>query len=459
MASILKKLVAVVLLGSLIGVVAYAMVKPPTAPQTRDRPSRGSASAGSAGPSVPVLAVRTERQDVPVLLEAVGTVRPLNTVTIKPQVDGRLLRVAFGEGQDVKAGDLLAEIDPATYKAALDQAIAKREITATQLANARRDYDRMAKIPGVMAQKTMDTQAAQVEQFDAQLKADDATIASARTVLGYTRITSPINGRTGLRLIDEGNLVRSGDAGLVTITEVDPIAVLFALPQQHLKEVQKAEAKGKVIVEALDTNGQSAIATGELEVIDNQIDSTTGTIRMKARFANAQRQLWPGQFVNVRIRVDTLENVVAVPNVAIQRGPAGTFVWVVGDRNAATIRPVETGLATERLAVVTKGLDVGDQVVTTGFARISEGARLAVQDAPVSAPLGFAPPPRARKGKGGRHGKPDETGGDGGKQHRERGSRKNRPTAEGQAPAPAANATIIIPQPGPTERGRPSATP
>ncbi|MEZ5817772.1 MAG: efflux RND transporter periplasmic adaptor subunit [Hyphomicrobiaceae bacterium] len=453
MASIVKRLVAVALLGGLVGVVAFAMVKPPTAPQSRDRPGRGGpAGAGSGAPMVPVLATAAERKDVPVLLEAVGTVRPLNTVTVKPQVDGRLIRIAFQEGQEVKAGDLLAEIDPATYQAALDQAIAKRAITATQLANARRDYERMAKIPSVMAQKTMDTQAAQVEQFEAQLKADDAAIASARTILGYTRITSPINGRTGLRLVDEGNLVRSGDAGLVTITEIDPIAALFTLPQQKLRQVQRAQSKGPVTVEALDADGLRVIETGKLEVIDNQIDAATGTIRMKAQFPNDRRRLWPGQFVNVRVRVDTLENVVAVPTAAVQRGPAGTFVWVVGEGSAATIRPIETRLTTEQLAVVAKGLEAGDQVVTSGFARIAEGARLIVRDAPVTTPVGFAPPPRAKRGQG-------RSGRDKGERRKERGNSGARAPSESSGNTPAANAATVIPRDGSTGRAQSGRTP
>lgn len=437
MASILKKLVSVLLLGGLVGVVAYAMVKPDVVPETRDRPGAQRKGGGGGGsgeaPVVPVLATRASRQDVPVLLDAVGTVRPWNTVTIKPQVDGRIMKVAFQEGQDVKAGDLLAEIDPATYQALLDQALAKRAITATQLANAKRDYDRMARIPSVMAQKTMDTQQAQVEQYEAQLKSDDAAIASARTVLGYTRIVSPIAGRTGLRLVDEGNLVRAGDAGLVTITEIDPIAVVFALPQQRLQDVQRAQRRGAVVVEAVDSDGRAAIETGALDVIDNQIDPQTGTIRMKARFPNPRRLLWPGQFVNVRVKVDTLEGVVAVPTSAVQRGPAGTFVWLVGADSAATVRPVETGLQTETLAVVTKGLEVGDQVVTTGFARISEGARLVVREAPAAAPVGFAPPARVKGGKG-------DKGGEKGKRRREGADAKAAAPADA---ATAASATIV----------------
>jgi multidrug efflux system membrane fusion protein len=410
-ASIIKKLIAASLLAGLVGVVAYAMVKPEQAAETRSRPGRGGGGQGASGgggggaPAVPVLATAAARQDVPVVLDAVGTVRPRETVTIRPQVDGRIVRLAFQEGQDVKAGDLIAEIDPSTFQAALDQVLARRAITATQLANARRDYDRMAKIPSVMAQKTMDTQEAQVEQLEAQIKADDAAIASARTMLGYTRITSPISGRTGLRLIDEGNLVRSGDAGLVTISGIDPIAVIFAVPQQRLREVQRAERRGDVIVQALDADGRTVIETGRLDVIDNQIDPQTGTIRMKASFPNPRRSLWPGQFVNVRVTIDQLENVIAVPTAAVQRGPAGTFVWVVGAENVATVKPVQIGLQTETLAVVTQGIEAGAQVVTTGFARISEGARLVVRDAPVVAPVGFVAPPRARRGgRGGNRG-------------------------------------------------------
>lgn len=429
----LKKLVAISLLAGLVGVVAYAMVKPETAPQTRDRPGRGGGSPkGGGAVVVPVLAANATRSDVPVLLEGVGTARPLNTVTVRPQADGRLIKIHFREGQDVAAGDLLAEIDPASYQAALDQAIARRAVTAVQFANATRDYERMAKIPGVVAQKTMDTQKAQAEQLAAQLKADDAAIASARTTLSYTRVTAPISGRTGLRLIDEGNLVRSGDAGIVTISAIDPIAVIFTLPQQRLAEVRRAEAKGQVPVDALDGETQKAIANGTLDVIDNQIDQQTGTIRLKARFPNPKRELWPGQFVNVRVKVATLDSVISVPTAAIQRGPAGTFVWIVGPQGAATVRAVETGLTTETVAVVTKGLQVGEQVVTTGFARISEGARLIVRDAPAAAPVGFAPPPKGR-GRGNR------AKGEGAGKRRDR-TEQGTPGNAGQAPSAPAKA-------------------
>ncbi|MFV0295106.1 MAG: efflux RND transporter periplasmic adaptor subunit [Hyphomicrobiaceae bacterium] len=401
--SLVKKLVALALLGGVIAVVAYAMVKPETPPETRDRPGRNGAATparGGGAPTVPVLAARAESTNVPVVVDVVGTVRPLKTVTVRPQVDGRIEHINFKEGQDVKAGDLLAQLDPATYQAALDQAIAKRAITETQLANARRDYERMAKIPGVIAQKTMDTQKAQVQQFEAQLKADDAAIANARTILGYTHITAPISGRTGFRLVDEGNLVRSGDAGIVTITTLDPISVVFTVPQQRLADLRNA-LQGYTTrnsVEVIDSNGKPFGSKGTLDVIDNQIDPQTGTVKVKATFPNSARLLWPGQFVNVKVTVSVLERVTAVPTAAVQRGPAGTFVWLVGADNKAVVRPVEAGLQTETLTVIKKGLNAGDQVVTTGFARISEGARLVIRDAPAAAPVSFAPPPRAKRG-------------------------------------------------------------
>ncbi len=322
------------------------------------------------------------RKDVPVLLEGVGTARPLKTVTVRPQVDGTILKIAFEEGQDIAEGELLAEIDPATYRAQRDQAVAKRVLTEKQLENARLDLARYQKIPGVVAEKTVDTQRAQVAQLEAQIKADAAAVAQAETVLGYTRITSPIAGRVGMRLVDEGNLVRAGDAGLAVITQIQPIAVLFTLPQQQLADVNRALAAGEVKVEALGTDGKSIVDSGVLKVVDNQIDQQTGTVRMKADFPNATRQLWPGQFANVRVRVDTLKDAVAIPLAAVQRGPSGTFVYVVDDEQRAAMRPVTLGLMTETDAVVTAGLDAGSRVVTTGFGRLSDGTKVRIGEEP-----------------------------------------------------------------------------
>lgn len=341
---------------------------------------RGRRGVGE-GP-VPVLVADVVRKDVPVLLEGVGTARPLKTVTVRPQVDGTILKIAFEEGQDIAEGELLAEIDPATYRAQRDQAVAKRMLTEKQLENARLDLARYQKIPGVVAEKTVDTQRAQVAQLEAQIKADAAAVAQADTVLGYTRITSPIAGRVGMRLVDEGNLVRAGDAGLAVITQIQPIAVLFTLPQQQLADVNRALAAGEVKVEALGTDGKSVVDSGVLKVVDNQIDQQTGTVRMKADFPNATRQLWPGQFANVRVRVDTLKDAVTIPLAAVQRGPSGTFVYVVDDDQRAAMRPVTLGLMTETDAVVTAGLDAGVRVVTTGFGRLSDGAKVRIGDDP-----------------------------------------------------------------------------
>jgi membrane fusion protein, multidrug efflux system len=351
---------------------------------------RGGGGGGfnAADIPVPVSGVEAKRADVPLFLDGVGTAKALNTVTVRPQADGRLLKVHFREGQQIEKGTLLAEIDPTPYKAALDQVTARRAVTETQLANARRDADRYARIPGVVAQKTVDNQASQVAQFEAQLKADDAAIASARTNLDYTRVTAPISGRTGLRLVDEGNIVRAGaDAGLVTITQVTPISVLFNVPQQQLQRVARAQGLGAVAVEALDADGKTVLDKGSLQVVDNQVDQTTGTIRMKADFANAQMQLWPGQFVNVRLLVETQKQVLVVPTPAIQRGPNGVFVYVATAEDRAKVRPVELSLQLEAETILKSGVEPGERIVTAGFARLQDNSRV------IFARVGDAPPP------------------------------------------------------------------
>ena len=254
-------------------------------------------------------------------------------MTVRPQVDGKILTINFKEGQEVKQGDVLAKIDPVTYKAQLDQAIAKKALDEAQLANAKRDLERYSSTSAnvVVAQKTIDTQRALVAQLDG---ADQVGRRRHRERQGHARLTdiaAPIDGRTGIRMVDVGNLVRAADAGIVVITEVQPISVLFTLPQQELAAHQRgAVARARVKVEALDTDGKNVLDTGELQVVDNQVDQTTGTMRLKAEFPNTDLQLWPGQFVNVRLLIDTLKQVVVVPTPAVQRGPNGTFVYVVG---------------------------------------------------------------------------------------------------------------------------------
>ena len=348
---------------------------------------------------MPVTTGMAKRLDVPVYFDGVGTARALNQVTVKPQVDGKIMAMSFKEGQEVKKGQVIAKIDPTTYQAQYDQAVAKKALAQTQLSNAQRDLDRYGRVSaGVIAQKTVDTQQAQVDQFKAQIKAEDANIAAAKALVDWTNVVAPIDGRTGLRMVDEGNLVRAGDAGLVTITQLQPISVLFTLPQQHLAQINKASAGAVgtgLAVEALDADGRAIVDRGTLQVIDNQVDQTTGTIKLKADFPNATMQLWPGQFVNVRLLVDTLRNVVAAPTPAVQRGPTGPFVYVVAD-GAAAVRAVTLGLQTEALSVITGGLEGTEQVVTTGFTRLKDGAKVAATPgAPAPPEPGAVPTPGA----------------------------------------------------------------
>ena len=336
---------------------------------------------------------------MPVYLEGVGTAKARNTVTVRPQVDGRILSINFKEGQDVKRGDVLAKIDPATYQAQLDQALAKKVLDEAELANAQRDMERYTKLgANIIAQKTIDTQLATVDKLTAQIKLDDAAIANARAVLAYTTIVAPIDGRTGIRMVDEGNLVRASDAGIVVITELRPVSVLFTLPQQQLAQVQKAQAKGVLAVEALDAGGKSTLDRGTLQVVDNQVDPTTGTIKMKAEFPNANLQLWPGQFVNIRLLIDTLQQVVVIPTPAVQRGPNGTFAYVVGAEERVSLRPVTVAHQSEAQTVIARGIDAGDRVVTTGFSRLKDGASVSVASPEELAPSTDTPTAAAKGG-------------------------------------------------------------
>lgn len=401
MKKIITRVLALAITVAAVGAVYVASTK-----QVVQRQAGGFGGAGKRGGGgdapVPVVGGAAKLADVPVYLDGVGTARALNTVTVRPQVEGRLLKVHFREGQTVQKGDLLAEIDPTTYKAALDQATAKRALTETQLANARRDSDRYAKIPGVVAQKTVDTQAALVAQLEAQVKADSAAIASAQAVLDYTRVLAPISGRTGLRVVDEGNFVKSGaDTGLVTITQVQPISVLFTLPQQQLTVVNRAQAAGRVQAQAIDSDGKTVLDTGTLTVVDNAVDQSTGTVRMKADFPNANLQLWPGQFVNVRLLVETLKQVVVVPTPAIQRGPNGTFVYVVGAEDRVAIRLVQIAQQGDTETVVRTGVTAGDRLVVSGFSRLQDGSRVVFGQEGGEPQPKAAPPPKGESAAGG----------------------------------------------------------
>jgi multidrug efflux system membrane fusion protein len=365
---------------------------------------------GRGGPRldlpVPVLAAVPRTQDVPVYLEGVGSVRALNNVIVRAQVDGKLISVNFTEGQDVKKGDVLGEIDPVIYQAQYDQAVAKKAQDEAQLANQRLDLARYQQLAASNAgsKQQADTQKAVVAQQEALVRSDQAAIDNAQATLGYTKIIAPLSGRAGLRQVDQGNIIHTADAtGLVIITQLQPIAVQFSLPQQQIVRVNAASAKGALAVDVFGNDGTSVIDTGTLKGIDNQVDPTTGTLKLKAEFPNAKFQLWPGQFVNVRLKVETLEKAIVVPTSAVQRGPAGTFSYVIGDGDIATAKPVVVTQQNENDAVIASGLSTSDRVVTTGFANLSDGAKVLVGKDEQAPTADLAPRKRSRTpdGKGG----------------------------------------------------------
>ncbi|WP_456685512.1 efflux RND transporter periplasmic adaptor subunit [Bradyrhizobium sp. P5_C11_2] len=330
---------------------------------------------------VPVLAATPRIQDVPVYLDGVGAIRALNTVTVRSQVDGKLIAVNFTEGQDVKKGDVVGEIDPALYQATYDQAVAKKAQDQAQLANQRIDLVRYEQLAASNAgsKQQADTQRALVAQTEALVKADQAAIDNAAATLSYTKIVAPISGRAGLRQVDQGNIIHAADTtGLVVITQLQPIAVWFSLPQQQIMRVNAAAAKGRLAVDVFGNDGVTVIDTGKLTGIDNQVDQTTGTLKLKAEFPNANYQLWPGQFVNVRLKVETLMQALVVPTSAVQRGPIGTFSYVIGEDNVVSAKPVTVTQQNEHDAVIASGLAPNDRVVTTGFANLSDGAKVIV---------------------------------------------------------------------------------
>jgi multidrug efflux system membrane fusion protein len=343
--------------------------------------------ATKAGPGarpdlpVPVLAATPRIQDVPVYLDGVGTVRALNTVTVRSQVDGKLIAVNFVEGQDVKKGDVLGEIDPVIYQAQYDQAVAKKAQDEAQLANQRIDLVRYQQLAATNAgsKQQADTQKAAVAQTEALVKADQAAIDNTAATLGYTKIVAPLSGRAGLRQVDQGNIIHASDAtGLVIITQLQPIAVWFSLPQQQIVRVNAASAKGALAVDVFGNDGVTVVDTGILRGIDNQVDPTTGTLKLKAEFPNGNYQLWPGQFVNVRLKVETLSKALVVPTSSVQRGPIGTFSYVIDSDNVAHAKPVTVTQQNETDAVIASGLTQDDRVVTTGFANLADGSKVII---------------------------------------------------------------------------------
>jgi multidrug efflux system membrane fusion protein len=381
----LKRRIVVLMIAAVVIAAVVGVYYMPHWQQTLAAVSKGGRRGGPAtADPVPVLAIAARTADVPVYLDGVGTAKALNTVTVRSQVDGKIMEISFTEGQDVPKGYVLAKIDPVTYQAAYDQTVAKKAQDEAQLANARLDLDRYTRLAATNAvnKQQLDTQRALVAQLEAQIKLDQAAIDNARAILSYTEIVAPIAGRTGIRLVDVGNLVRGAEAnGIVILTQLRPISVFFSLPQQNLPALTRGMAEGKLPVDALTADGKSALDKGKVMVIDNQVDQTTGTVKLKSEFPNENLQLWPGQFVNVRVLIDTLRQVVVVPTAAVQRGPNGTFAYVLKDGNAVTVRPVTLTQQDDARAVVATGLQAGEQVVTTGFARLTEGAQVTVSNA------------------------------------------------------------------------------
>jgi multidrug efflux system membrane fusion protein len=399
----ISTLIAGLVIAAVVGVYYMPQAQQPR--QLQGGSKGGQRGATASSDPVPVIAIPAKLADVPVYLDGVGTAKALNTVMVRSQVDGKLIKISFTEGQDVDKGYVLAKIDPVTYQAAYDQTIAKKAQDEAQLANARLDLDRYTRLAATNAvnKQQLDTQKAMVAQLEAQIKLDQAAIDNARQILSWTNVIAPITGRTGIRQIDEGNIIKAADAsGIVILTQLRPISIFFNLPQQHLPELNKGFAEAPLAVDAIGPDGKSALDRGKVVVIDNQVDQTTGTVKLKAEFPNANLQLWPGQFVNVRVLMDTRRQVVVVPTAAIQRGPNGTLVYVLRDDSTVTVRPVKLSQQDEIQSVVDAGLQAGERVVTTGFARLTEGTAVTASIAEDSGDAALSNQPRAEGTGGGR---------------------------------------------------------
>jgi len=363
----------------------------------------GAPTMGGAGPGgrpggggfpVPVVAGAVEKKDVPIYLDGIGTVQAFNTVTVRSRVDGQVQRIVFVEGQEVHAGDLLAQIDPAPFQAQVGQAVSKKAQDAAQLAIAKltlaRDGELLAS--KILAQQDYDIQKALVDQYQATVDADQAAIDSARVQLGYTSITSPLEGRIGIRQVDQGNIVHANDVnGLLVITQLRPISVVFTLPEQTLGQIQDRLLAGEVLSTfALNQDNRTTLGEGKLAVIDNQIDTTTGTIRLKATFPNENSRLWPGQFVNVRLLLETRKGGIVVPASVVQRGPDGAFAFVLSN-DVALVRPIKVAQIDQNQALIEAGLAPGERVVVDGQYKLQAGSKVKLSDGSDASPSGQPP--------------------------------------------------------------------
>ena len=391
-----KPVVTGVILAGLVGGVGYAVqqkLAPPAATAQPGAPRPGPGSGNARNSVVAVQAGTVAKEDVPIWFDGIGTVQAFNTVTVRARVDGELQRVSLQEGQLVKAGDLLATIDSRPLQAQLAQAQAKKAQDEAQLANARRDLERNMNLKEFASRQTVDTQRALVAQYEAQIRADEAAIEAVQVQLNYTTITAPISGRIGLRNVDQGNVVRASDqSGIATITQIQPIAVLFTLPEKQLQAVLAAQAQGPVKVEAQDREGRRVLDTGKLSVVDNLIDTGTGTIRLKAEMPNDPQKLWPGQFVNVRLLSTIRRGATTVPATVVQRGPQGTYAYVIKDDLTVEQRPIKVARQEENKAIIDEGLTPGERVVVDGQYRLQPGSKIRIVEPIASAaPVEAAP--------------------------------------------------------------------
>jgi multidrug efflux system membrane fusion protein len=347
----------------------------------------------NAPPAIAVELATVQRADVPVYLEGLGTVQAFYTVTATARVDGQIQEIGFTEGQEVKKGALLAQIDPRPYQAALGVAIATRDKDRAQLANARRDLERYELLApeDLASRQTVDTQRSLIAQLQAQVKGDEAAVDNARTQLDYTSIRSPINGRTGIRQVDPGNNVHASDTtGIVVVTQLQPIAIIFSLPEESFTQLNAALQRGPVPVTALSREVREELDRGTVSLIDNEIDQSTGTIRVKATLPNDRRRLWPGEFVSVQVLTEVRHQVLTIPASALERGPDGMFAYVVKPDSTVAVAPLTTGEESGGVVVVEKGLAPGERVVTSNQYRLQPGSRIRANEPRVAKAVGAA---------------------------------------------------------------------
>src|SRR6266481_7354128 len=382
-----SRTIGLILLIAAVGAVGYfgwQRFRGPDAAKTE------SASSPRAAP-VPVTIAPVEKADFPVYLTGLGTVQGFNTVLVRTRVDGQIDKIAFKEGQLVNQGDLLVQIDPRPFRAALDQAKAKKAQDEANLANANLDLQRYTKLGEFATRQQTDTQRSTVAQLTAQIAADDAAIANAQTQLDYTQVKAPISGVAGLRQVDIGNIVNAAtQTGVVTIAQIEPIAVIFTAPEEQLPYINEAQSKQALKVIALSTDGKKVLSEGQLSVVNNQVDTTSGTIRLKAEFQNADRALWPGQSVSTRLLLTTLKDATVVPDDAVQRGSEGLYAFAVNSNNKAELRKITVSRSIDGRSVVDQGLSPGERVIVAGQYKVQAGSTVATtvatsQQAPAKA--------------------------------------------------------------------------